>query len=93
MGWCDGHSFLSCYCGGAMPAPTQFVIDISHWMLSNGIFVVIGIIILIVAFTAFLRWPRGREMWDAFTDDHVGLSYVGLELCNVRGRKGCVALH
>ena len=52
--------------GGAMPAPTQFLIDLSYgfrkqWYLFLGIPV-----LLVVAFRAALRHPKGRKIWDAF---------------------------
>jgi type IV pilus assembly protein PilC len=52
--------------GGAMPAPTQFLIDLSHglrdyWYLFVGI--PVG---LIVAFQSAVRTKKGRDSWDAF---------------------------
>ena len=52
--------------GGAMPAPTQIVIDISKWLQSYFIYMVIGIAAVVVAFRQYLKWPPGREQWDAF---------------------------
>jgi type IV pilus assembly protein PilC len=53
--------------GGAMPAPTQFLISLSHGLTDNW-YLFVGIpIALVVAFKVFVRNPRGREMWDAFT--------------------------
>ena len=52
--------------GGAMPAPTQFLIDLSHGLRNNW-YLFLGIpIALIVAFRLFLRDPRGRKAWDRF---------------------------
>jgi type IV pilus assembly protein PilC len=52
--------------GGAMPAPTQFLIDLSHGLRNNW-YLFLGIpIALIVAFRLFLRDPRGRRVWDRF---------------------------
>ncbi len=52
--------------GGAMPAPTQFLIDLSYgfrkvWYLYVGVPVV-----LFVAFRAFLKSEKGRQLWDGF---------------------------
>jgi len=52
--------------GGAMPAPTQFLIDLSYgfrsrWYLFAGVPVA-----LFVAFRLFVRNPRGRKAWDSF---------------------------
>ncbi len=52
--------------GGAMPAPTQFIIDLSHglrdrWYLFVGIPTAI-----VVAFKTTLASKKGRDLWDAF---------------------------
>ncbi len=53
--------------GGAMPAPTQFLISLSHGLRDNW-YVFVGVpIALVVAFKLFVRNPRGRELWDGFT--------------------------
>jgi type IV pilus assembly protein PilC len=50
--------------GGAMPAPTQIIIDISTW-LQHYILYLVGVIVgLIFAFRAWINWPRGRIQWD-----------------------------
>jgi type IV pilus assembly protein PilC len=52
--------------GGAMPAPTQFLIDLSHGLRNNW-YLFVGIpIALVVAFRLFVRNPRGRKLWDRF---------------------------
>jgi type IV pilus assembly protein PilC len=52
--------------GGAMPVPTQIVIDVSKW-LQHYIGFLIGVIIAaVVAFRAWVNWPRGRVQWDSF---------------------------
>src|SRR5437764_1685754 len=52
--------------GGAMPAPTQIVIDLSRWLQHNIIYMIVVLIGAVVAFRAYLNWPKGREQWDAF---------------------------
>jgi type IV pilus assembly protein PilC len=52
--------------GGAMPAPTQFLIDLSHGLRSSWYWFVFVPVALVVAFKAFLRDPRGRKAWDKF---------------------------
>ena len=52
--------------GGAMPAPTQFLIDLSYgfrrsWYLFIGVPVA-----AFLAFRAAIRSERGREIWDGF---------------------------
>jgi len=52
--------------GGAMPGPTQFLIDLSHGLRNNW-YLFLGVpIALIVAVRLFLRDPRGRKLWDRF---------------------------
>jgi type IV pilus assembly protein PilC len=52
--------------GGAMPAPTQFIIDLSKWLQSY-ILIMAGCMVgLVFAFRAYLNWPKGRQQWDAF---------------------------
>jgi type IV pilus assembly protein PilC len=52
--------------GGAMPAPTQFLIDLSHGLRDNW-YLFVGVpIAFVVAFKAFKSHPKGSEAWDAF---------------------------
>lgn len=50
--------------GSALPAPTQFVVDLSAWLQANILYLIGGIAAFIFAFTAFYRNPRGRELFD-----------------------------
>jgi type IV pilus assembly protein PilC len=52
--------------GGAMPAPTQFMIDLSHGLRDYWYWYIAIPSALVAAFKAFVRNPRGRELWDAF---------------------------
>jgi type IV pilus assembly protein PilC len=52
--------------GGAMPAPTQFVIDLSKWLQNNGLYMVVITIASIVGFRAWYQWPTGRQQFDRF---------------------------
>ena len=47
--------------GGVMPAPTQFVIDISKFLQHYIIYMAIGTFAAVAAFRAYLRWPKGRQ--------------------------------
>src|SRR5438477_8868238 len=47
--------------GGAMPAPTQIVIDLSKWLQHYIIYMIVVLISAVVAFRAYLNWPKGRE--------------------------------
>ena len=52
--------------GGALPAPTQFVIDLSKWMQAN-FFIIIGVIAaLVVGFRTMYQNPQGRMLFDRF---------------------------
>ncbi|MGZ6143612.1 MAG: type II secretion system F family protein [Myxococcales bacterium] len=53
--------------GGAMPAPTQIVIDISKWLQHYILYLAGSIVAFVFAFRAYLSWPKGRQQWDAFT--------------------------
>lgn len=52
--------------GSALPAPTQFVVDLSNWLQSYILHVLGGIVAVVLAFRAFLAWPKGRILWDKF---------------------------
>jgi type IV pilus assembly protein PilC len=52
--------------GGALPAPTQFLIDLSHGLIAYW-YLFVGIPTgLFSAFKAVLRTKKGRDFWDAF---------------------------
>src|SRR5438128_3780981 len=52
--------------GGAMPAPTQIIIDLSKWLQHYILYLIGTIIGLAFAFRAWVAWPKGRQQWDAF---------------------------
>jgi type IV pilus assembly protein PilC len=52
--------------GGAMPTPTQIVIDLSKWLQHYIGYLVAFIIGAVIAFRAWVQWPRGRVQWDSF---------------------------
>ncbi len=52
--------------GGAMPAPTQFLIDLSH-ALTTYWYLLVGIpVALFIAWRAWVGTAAGRMQWDAF---------------------------
>jgi type IV pilus assembly protein PilC len=52
--------------GGAMPGPTQFLIDLSHGLRNNW-YLFVGIpLAAVIGFQVFIRDPRGRKAWDKF---------------------------
>lgn len=46
--------------GQALPAPTQFVIDISHFLVDNLIYIIVGSVITFVSIKRFIGTPEGR---------------------------------
>jgi type IV pilus assembly protein PilC len=52
--------------GGSMPAPTQFMIDLSHGLLDYWYWYVAVPIAFVVAFKLFVNNPKGRDLWDSF---------------------------
>jgi len=52
--------------GGALPAPTQFVVDLSKALQHYGIYILAVVIAAVVAFKTWVRSKRGRQQWDAF---------------------------
>jgi type IV pilus assembly protein PilC len=50
-----------------LPAPTQFMIDLSHILLSPwSVVVLAGIVITVVAFRKWINTDDGRHKWDRF---------------------------
>jgi type IV pilus assembly protein PilC len=52
--------------GKALPAPTQFLLDVSHQMRKYGIFVLAAIIIAVIAFKKWKATPQGAYTFDSF---------------------------
>jgi type IV pilus assembly protein PilC len=52
--------------GGAMPTPTQIVIDLSKWLQHYIGYLVGFIIAAVIGFRAWVSWPKGRVQWDSF---------------------------
>jgi type IV pilus assembly protein PilC len=50
--------------GGAMPAPTQIVIDLSKWLQANGLYMLGIIVAAVFAFRAWYSNPKGRIQFD-----------------------------
>lgn len=50
--------------GSALPAPTQIVVDMSKWLQAYIFHLIAGIVVFVIAFMAFYRNPRGREIFD-----------------------------
>src|SRR5437763_159010 len=52
--------------GGALPAPTQFVVDLSKFLHNYIIHMVVGVSAAIFGFKAWKSTAKGRHQWDAF---------------------------
>jgi type IV pilus assembly protein PilC len=50
--------------GGALPKPTQVVIDISNAFVDHGFIIATTTVALIVGFTTGIRTPKGRALFD-----------------------------
>ncbi|MFW6055477.1 MAG: type II secretion system F family protein, partial [Thermodesulfobacteriota bacterium] len=50
--------------GGALPLPTQIVINISRWVQGNILWLVLGGAAAAFAFSWFYRWEKGRTIVD-----------------------------
>jgi type IV pilus assembly protein PilC len=50
--------------GAELPLPTRFVIALSHWLVRGGPFIIIGGIILVVAFRRYYATYGGRRVVD-----------------------------
>jgi general secretion pathway protein F len=52
--------------GKKLPLPTQILVATSHFLVNNWLLLMIGAILLLIAFQAFINSDRGRLMWDRF---------------------------
>jgi type IV pilus assembly protein PilC len=52
--------------GQALPAPTQFVVDLSEFTQHNVIWLILGIVGVITAIKLFIKNPKGRRIFDKF---------------------------
>ncbi|MCX7009203.1 MAG: type II secretion system F family protein, partial [Kiritimatiellaeota bacterium] len=52
--------------GGALPGPTQFLVNVSDLLHHNGIVVIVVLAVLVAAFQRYRKTPDGAYKWDAF---------------------------
>lgn len=52
--------------GAELPAPTQFILDLSNFLKVNTMLIIILLVAAIIAFKLFLRNPKGRLIFDGF---------------------------
>ncbi len=50
--------------GSALPAPTQFVVNLSEWLQEWFLVIIGAIVAAVVSFTLFYRNPKGRKICD-----------------------------
>lgn len=50
--------------GAKLPAPTQFLIDLSDWLKHNLIFIIPGAAMIVYGWLAYIKTKQGREFWD-----------------------------
>ncbi|MFP4237242.1 MAG: type II secretion system F family protein [Desulfonatronovibrio sp.] len=50
--------------GGALPAPTQFVINLSQFATGNYLYIIFAAVAAFIAFKFFYRWERGKILVD-----------------------------
>ena len=50
--------------GGALPTPTQIVINLSRAVQSNIVLIIIGAILAVIGFRFFYRWEKGKTLVD-----------------------------
>jgi type IV pilus assembly protein PilC len=50
--------------GAKLPAPTQFLIDVSDFVRGEWYFLVVGIASIIFGVRTFVRSTRGKQLWD-----------------------------
>jgi type IV pilus assembly protein PilC len=51
--------------GGSLPAPTQFVIDLSNGLRANLLYVIVGLIVAVLLFRAVGKTTKGRLFLDS----------------------------
>ncbi|WP_045217435.1 type II secretion system F family protein [Desulfonatronovibrio magnus] len=50
--------------GGALPAPTQIVINLSRFTTENFMYIIASLILFFIAFKLFYRWEKGKILVD-----------------------------
>jgi type IV pilus assembly protein PilC len=50
--------------GSALPAPTQMVMDLSNFVVDNGLWLTLGLVAFLVGFRFFYKWEPGEIIVD-----------------------------
>lgn len=52
--------------GGQLPAPTQFLVNVSNLLRNYGVFVIAAVAVLVTLFKRYLKTETGTYQWDKF---------------------------
>ncbi|MDY0001843.1 MAG: type II secretion system F family protein [Polyangia bacterium] len=66
-----------------LPAPTRIMISLSHGFATNLPYIIVFVILLVVGYKAFVRWPKGKYIKDTLV--------LGMPIIGVLVRKSAVA--
>lgn len=50
--------------GAKLPAPTQFLIDLSEWLKKNLLYLIPALGMMVYGWLAYIKTKQGREFWD-----------------------------
>ena len=70
--------------GGKLPAPTQFLIDLSNWMQKWFILIILAIIGSVVGWFQYIKTPVGRAFWDAKRIKLPVFGHIAHKICLAR---------
>src|ERR1051325_3710419 len=69
--------------GAKLPAPTQFLIDVSAWLQHNLLYLIPAVGLMIYGWIAYTKTKQGREFWDR--------TRINLPIFGVIAHKICLA--
>lgn len=49
-----------------LPLPTLILINTSNFLVNNGLWVLLGVILVIIGFVQFIRSKKGKQVWHSF---------------------------
>ncbi len=52
--------------GGKLPGPTMFLVNLSHNIKKNGLYIFLGIVIFVIGFKKWKASPKGAYQFDSF---------------------------
>jgi type IV pilus assembly protein PilC len=51
--------------GAELPLPTRLLLGVADWLLSYGLFLVLGIVAVVILGYIYIRTPAGKYQWDS----------------------------